>query len=430
MQEADFFAQAHRHLFDSAVARGLPDAERALRVGPDENIWELGFLNSFGLVKFVVFLEGLTGREIVLQAGALDNFRTLRRIYRAYVAVRGTGILVTGASGVVGSALLTRHAPASPDLVALAFRRRPEPVAEVAWGDVRQRRMGLSEEQFADLAGRTRTVVHCAATTGFGRIASQDCSDTIGQGTAHVITFAREAGARLIYVSTAYVHPMTDAFGPPSDYQVAKRAAEQQVRESGLDYVILRPSVVVGDSATGAISQYQGMHFVLEGILTGELPVLPTDERGHADFISQDFLADVIMGLVAGEHAWGTSLPRELWLTQGGEAIPVPVLVSIGNEFARAHGLTRPPAKTKPYEVIERLFVPALLPSLPRRQRTRFESLLTLARYLNIGQPLPSDAAEVVKVLGIGELTAPRDLLERSYDYVWERIAAARAGVP
>lgn len=428
MQAPDFFDQARRHLFDSAVDRALPDAERVLWVSPDQNIWELGFLNSFGLVRFVVFLEGLTGREVVLQPGALENFRTLRRIYRAYVARRGPGILLTGASGVVGSAVLGSQAATSLDLVALAFRRRPGPVAEVVWGDVRQPRMGLDDTQFTDLADRTGTVVHCAAVTGFERVASHEYTDTIEQGTAHVIAFAREAGARLIYLSTAYVHPVIDEFGTPSDYEAAKRAAEQQVRESGLDYVILRPSVVAGDSVTGAISQYQGIHFVLEGILTGELPVLPTDGRSHADFISQDFLADVIMELAAGDHAWGVSLPRELWLTQGDKAIPVPLLVAAGNEFARAHGRTHPPTKTKPYEVIERLFVPALLPSLPRRQRMRFESLLKLARYLNVGEPLPSDAGQVAKVLEISDLTAPLDLLERSYDFVWQRLAAARAG--
>lgn len=430
MQEADFFAAARRHLFDNAVNRALPDAELVLRAGPDENIWELGFLNSFGLVRFLVFLEGCTGREIVLQAGSLDNFRTLRRIYRAYVATRGPGILLTGASGVVGSALLTRYAATNPNLVALAFRRRPDPVAETVWGDIRQPRMGLPEAQFAALASRVGTVVHCAAETGFGQAAGHEYADTIERGTARVIAFAREAGARLIYVSTAYVHPMIDEFGPPSAYELAKRAAELQVRESGLDYVILRPSVIVGDSVTGAISQYQGMHFVLEGILNGELPVLPTDERSHADFISQDFLADVIMELATGEHAWGISLARELWLTQGTDAISVPLLVAVGNDFAQAHGLTHPPTRTKPYEVIERLFVPALLPSLPRRQRRRFESLLTLARYLNVGQPLPSDAAEVAKVLGITGLTAPLDLLEHSYDFVCQRLVAARAGVP
>lgn len=428
MLEADFFAAARRRLFDSAVARELPNAELVLRVSPGENIWELGFLNSFGLIQFVVFLEDLTGREIVLQSGSLENFRTLDRIYRAYVAERAPGILLTGASGVVGSAVLARPA-ANPNLVALAFRRPPEPVAETVWGDIRQPGMGLPEAQLAGLAGRIGTVVHCAAETGFGRAGKQEYADTIEGGTANVVAFTREAGARLIYVSTAYVHELIDGVGPPSAYELAKRAAEQQVRESGLEYVILRPSVIAGDSVTGAISQYQGMHFVLEGILTGELPVLPTDDRGHADFISQDFLADVIMELATGTYVWGSSLARELWLTQGTEAISVPHLVAVGNDFAQAHGLTHPPTKTKPYEVIERLFVPALLPSLPRRQRMRFESLLTLARYLNVDQPLPSDAADVAKVLGISGLTEPLDLLERSYDFVWQRLAAARAGV-
>ena len=63
------------------------------------------------------------------------------------------------------------------------------------------------------------------------------------QGTANVAAAAKEAGAReLIYVSAMGATP--DANYP---YLHSKHQAEQEVVNSGLDYTILRPSVIFGE---------------------------------------------------------------------------------------------------------------------------------------------------------------------------------------
>src|SRR5260370_25019204 len=72
---------------------------------------------------------------------------------------------------------------------------------------------------------------------------------------------------RFVHVSTAYssgyiegrigeslhAEPASD----PTEYTRTKRAAERRVAESGVPYLIIRPSVVIGDSRTGRYSGKQ-----------------------------------------------------------------------------------------------------------------------------------------------------------------------------
>ena len=75
--------------------------------------------------------------------------------------------------------------------------------------------------------------------------------------------FAAAAAAKpvLYHVSTAFVH--TTAVGDRGrtaiGYASSKSAAEQIVRSSGVPHVILRPSVIIGDSGTGEIDAFQGL---------------------------------------------------------------------------------------------------------------------------------------------------------------------------
>ena len=72
----------------------------------------------------------------------------------------------------------------------------------------------------------------------------------------------------LYHVSTAFVHTTVDgdrgrtAIG----YASSKLAGEKVVRSSGVPHVILRPSVVIGDSDTGEIAAFQGLYQVVAGL--------------------------------------------------------------------------------------------------------------------------------------------------------------------
>jgi thioester reductase-like protein len=158
-------------------------------------------------------------------------------------------ILLTGAPGVVGRAVLGRLRDF--DVVCLVHRSPVcGPDVTAVPGDVARAMFGLAEQAYVELAGRVDVVIHCAAVTDFNRTAGSLEATNVA-GTELVAAFAAAANAVLYQVSTAFVGTTVDgdhgrtAIG----YAASKLAAEQVVRSSGVPHVILRPSVVIGDSA-------------------------------------------------------------------------------------------------------------------------------------------------------------------------------------
>ncbi|MDD1779998.1 NAD(P)H-binding protein [Enterovibrio sp. ZSDZ35] len=89
-----------------------------------------------------------------------------------------------------------------------------------------------------------------------------------------------------IYISTAFAPAVSEGaieeriYGDEGDdptlYTQTKRKAEQLVSASGLDYLIVRPSVVIGDSRTGL---YAGKRYGIYQLWDGAKRLLP----GHID---------------------------------------------------------------------------------------------------------------------------------------------------
>ena len=115
-------------------------------------------------------------------------------------------VLLTGASGVVGRALLRRLRDF--DVVCLVHRSPVcGPNVSTVLGDIAEPMLGLSEHAYAELAARVDAVIHCAAATGFNRT-DGSLETTNVTGTEHVTAFAAAAAAKpvLYHVSTAFVH--------------------------------------------------------------------------------------------------------------------------------------------------------------------------------------------------------------------------------
>jgi nucleoside-diphosphate-sugar epimerase len=103
---------------------------------------------------------------------------------------------------------------------------------------------------------------HLAADTDFRESQREQTFRVNVEGTYNVISYLRglPGRPRLFHVSTAYVQWQGREFvaeellsdGPYTNpYEASKHAAEKVVAESGLDWVMLRPSILVGDSRTG-----------------------------------------------------------------------------------------------------------------------------------------------------------------------------------
>ena len=113
----------------------------------------------------------------------------------APAAARRT-VLLTGASGVVGSALLRRLRDL--DVVCLVHRSPVSgPNVTTVPGDVATPMFGLAEQAYAELAARVDAVIHCAAVTDFNRTDGSLEATNIA-GTAHVAAFAAAAECRAV----------------------------------------------------------------------------------------------------------------------------------------------------------------------------------------------------------------------------------------
>lgn len=151
-------------------------------------------------------------------------------------------ILVTGAGGFIGQALVPRLC-ATVDNTVLALVRRPVPLEGFGENTAKQVISDLlkPETYRAALEG-CDAVVHLAAATG--RATPAEIQSVNVEGTRLLLRACREAGVhRFLYASS-----IAAGYADQRHYHYArsKTRAETLVKESGLDYAILRPTIVLG----------------------------------------------------------------------------------------------------------------------------------------------------------------------------------------
>src|SRR5579859_6106283 len=332
-------------------------------------------------------------------------------------------VLLTGASGVVGRALLPRLRDF--DVVCLVHRSPVSgPNVTSVPGDIDRPMFGLAEQVYAELAARVDAVIHCAAVTGFNRT-GRSLETTNVTGTEHVAAFAAAAEAVLYHVSTAFVDTTTagDRGRTAIGYASSKAAAEEVVRASGVPHVILRPSVVIGDSGTGEIAAFQGLHQVVAGMFAGIVPMIPFDPSWPIDFVPADVVADTIACVVENRVSEG-----EFWISAGEAALRLDEGVAAVVEFARDLGVSIDMPRFVPPDMFDRLIGPVFLDALPgkiRRKILRMLEFFTI--YLQSGQIKPSSLDQLV-ALGARPLPDQRESLRNSVRYWAQQNGYAQAG--
>jgi thioester reductase-like protein len=318
-------------------------------------------------------------------------------------------VFLTGGSGLLGTALL--HSYGANDVIALCHRSPIKQAGiEIVSGDIRKPLLGLSESHYNALASRIDVIVHSASITRFS-VDQAKILDTNVAGSDAIVRLARHAKARLVYISTAFVHPNASELAPSSRYEESKCAAEALVLSLGENFVIIRPSIIVGDSRTGKVAAYQGMHELLGSIIDGSLPVLPTAPDRFCDFVAQDWVTDAIWSAVSHPNP-----AKELWITSGARALSVGSIVGAAARIRDAYGFVGAAPRIVPYETLQRLFIPAFLESLPGRLKRRFRANLKMARYMNQERPLPSSEGYLRSVFGLPTRETPEAVLIRNME--------------
>jgi long-chain acyl-CoA synthetase len=286
--------------------------------------------------------------------------------------VKHAPVFLTGATGFLGMEVLARLLERgdrevvclvrAADSAAAAERldgvlrtlwEDPAPyrgIARAVAGDVTRPGLGIDPTERAALIEDIGAVLHCAASITFD-LPLEEARLINVEGTREVIGLAREAKAlgrleRFVHVSTAYVsgrHPgvfrerQLDAGQDfRNTYEQTKWEAEHVVNDaSDLNPVIARPSIVMGESASGWTPAFNVLYWPIRAFSRGLFETVPARPEALVDVVPVDYVADALVHLLEDSSSSGV-----INLVSGREACTVDDMIGM---TSAAFGKERPP---------------------------------------------------------------------------------------
>jgi len=179
--------------------------------------------------------------------------------------------MLLGAGGFIGGAVLARFVVDGIDVRAVARRRALSTAAGVEWRALDIATLLEPKDWLPHLEG-VDTIVNCAGVLQ----GAESRAVHVDSMQALYAACARAGVRRVVLVSAIGAER-----GAVSEYSVEKAAGEQALMSTSLDWVILRPSVVVGRAAYGGTALLRGLAALpvtLEFPDTGPLQVVQLDE--------------------------------------------------------------------------------------------------------------------------------------------------------
>jgi nucleoside-diphosphate-sugar epimerase len=326
-------------------------------------------------------------------------------------------IIITGASGLLGGAVLHRLLREEPLVTATALLRSAEARASMArrlgplaarvrmvHADVAAPGLALDPAERRSITASANLIVHCAAHTSFSQSLAHG-RRVNRNGTRRILELAAECPALegVVHVSTAFVAGRRTGLIPEAApdgaagfvnaYEQSKYEAEQCVLDSGLPAIIVRPSTVVCDGADGAISQVNAVHRALLLCRAGLAAMVPGGADTTVDLVTTDHVAGGIARLALQDELQ----PAVYHLCAGTGAIPLDELLD--RAFAswsrdarwRRRGVERPcVASLSTY----RLFESSVLETGDARLRAITRSLTHFVPQLALPKAFATSAAE------------------------------------
>lgn len=208
----------------------------------------------------------------------------------------GSGsMLVTGATGVVGTEIVREAAAAGWDVVGCSRRGG---AGSVSW-DM------LEEPAPATLRRHWDVVVHAAANTEWTlpAVKAWRANVTPLDSLAELIG----PDTHLVFVSTAWVIGLTGDVESPelgdyrNTYEWSKAGAERIVRERFAPVTITRPPLVIGRRGDGAVARFSGLYSRITAFTVGKLPALVGEPDAPVEMVSStDVTACCLAAAAAG----------------------------------------------------------------------------------------------------------------------------------
>ncbi|HEX3615948.1 MAG TPA: SDR family oxidoreductase [Solirubrobacteraceae bacterium] len=280
-------------------------------------------------------------------------------------------VFLTGATGFVGMEVLVRYLERGSRPVTCLVRAESDQAArarldkildeliangaelfahrvEAVAGEMTEADLGLSSAVRERLAGEVTTIIHCAANVAFDQTLESARTINVG-GTRRMLEFAtlvQQQGQldRYAQVSTAYVAGMhTGRFSEDdldvgqefrNTYEQSKFESEKMIRAEAdhLPWIVLRPSIIVGDQSSGWTSAFNVMYWPLRALSTGLFRAVPAMPESPLDIVSIDYVADAIYELCECPQ---DSAHKTFLLTASEDASSFSEIVSLASRYFR-----------------------------------------------------------------------------------------------
>ncbi len=256
-----------------------------------------------------------------------------------------SGVVVTGATGFLGRALLQSLLASGPRPLIAAVRSKqtdfPTEVRAELVGEL------SSSTDWSTCLDEVEVVIHCAARV---HVMNDESGDPLAefrrvntQGTVALAKQAVKAGVRrFVYISSIKVNGertapsiafhADDVPAPEDSYGISKREAEQSLmrlgRESGMEVVIIRPPLIYGSGVKGNFASM--VRWVRRG-----LPLPFGAVHNKRSLVALENLVDFIT--LCADPDRSPQAANELFLISDGEDVSTTELL---RKVARAYQVT------------------------------------------------------------------------------------------
>jgi nucleoside-diphosphate-sugar epimerase len=353
-------------------------------------------------------------------------------------------IIVSGATGVVGAALINDLIPRLDEDVEIVCLVRSQRSLERLSAVLDKRAMPRIRPLICDLAedldlhripgliqkATTAVGVHCAADVSWDKeMAEVENLNIRGSIRFAQLIRATSRMPRLIYVSSAYTS--IEGWNYRNAYEQSKAAGERELRLQfpDLDMTTFSCSLVIGRTSDGAIQRFHGLYPLIKFLTLMSPPFLVGHESCLIDIVPVDWVAAELAALT--RQTLVRAVTHQVTASAGRRRIStgqmLECIVGRINRLRRHHGFED---VAKPHFIPHRrwLFLQRSLKQwqpedLPSRDFRYFERLLAIYQaYTESAPVLPPQNT-------VKEAPEPEPVLERSVDF-WlqqhERIIISR----
>lgn len=263
-------------------------------------------------------------------------------------------VLVTGASGLLGSKLVRELLSRNHEVIAI-YNRNPILVDHEKLVKVRLNIVDKTLLEDLILKTRPEVIIHSAAYTdvdGCERDKAWAWRVNV-ESTRSIVRSARVVKSYLIYVSTDYVfdgekglYREDDTPNPVNYYGLTKLIGEELVRTSDLLYTIIRPSAIYG--VGGGKKSFA--EYVAEKLSRGEKVYALVDQYvspTHNTLLARAITEIVDMRPIGTLHVAGERMNRYQFAVKIAEALELPVeLVEKASMEDMKHWIAKRPRDT------------------------------------------------------------------------------------